>query len=378
MAFWNTLRIDHKSRIPLAAQLSQQLNWLILSGQIKTGDKLPPVRQLGQQLDISFLTVRAAYQQLERDGIVETRHGVGTTILPSDISTLGRKSRSLPSFTIGVIVPAYTEFYGPLLQGIHNASRSDPTLLFICDSHEDPTLTEYYLDQLIAKGVDGIILVAREIRDQEKLAYIIENAPLFPPIVFADIPTYPPPLILFDLEGGAYSAARHILDHGHSRVGIIIPPRSWKNVAEIYRGYERAFDAFGLSIHPEWVAEVPDFTLEFGYTSVQSVLNLENPPTAILAAGDLLAVGALRWIKERGLKVPDDIALIGFDDSKVSTLVEPQLTTVILPAYEMGEKAYSLLQNVINERISNEESFNETEILLETELIIRQSCGCKI
>ena len=98
---------------------------------------------------------------------------------------------------------------------------------------------------------------------------------------------------------------------------------------------------------------------------------MENPPTAILAAGDLLAAGALKAIKATGLRVPDDVALIGFDDSKLSTLVSPQLTTVFLPAYEMGEKAYNLLQKHIKG-----EKIREPEILLKTELVIRQSCGC--
>lgn len=369
MTVWDHLRLDATARTPLAAQLSQQIRLLVASNLLQPGDVLPSVRQLGARLGISFHTVRAAYQQLESEGLVSTRQGVGTTVLDVGMAALNRPGTASPSFTIGVIIPAYSDFYGPLLQGIHDGIRHDPTLLFICDSQENPNLAERYLDQLVAHGVDGIILVAREAGDRETFTH---NRRLIPPLVSVDIPAYPPPRLLFDLRGGAHAAADHILQHGHRRVGLICPPRTWSNVAEIVMGYETAFADYGLALSPDLVAEVPDFTLESGRMGMRQLLLADPPPSAVLAAGDLLAVGALREAKARGRRVPDDIALMGFDDGPLADLTEPPLTTVYLPTHEMGRQAYDALRRIMAGVVEPE----LVDHLLPSRLLIRQSCGC--
>jgi DNA-binding LacI/PurR family transcriptional regulator len=372
MSAWNYLRIDHNSQIPLATQLSQQLKRLIVSEAIEKDSKLPPVRQLGEQLGINFHTVRAAYQQLEAQGLATTRHGIGTVVLGAGKAIPSIRT-SAPTFAIGVVIPAFTDFYGPLLKGVQDAASDDPSLFFICDTREDADLAEYYLDQLIARDVDGIILVSREIRDRARAVTISQNRTSFPPVVFADIPTYPQPLVLFDLEGGAHMAAAHMLDHGHRRVGVITPPLEWQNNAEKFKGFGRAFSEAGVALNTESVAIVPDFTLESGHRGAQQLIDQKDggPITGILAASAKLAIGALKAIRERGLKVPDDIALIAADDQEIAALIEPPLTALRLPAYEMGVQSYLALRQLIEGQTPD-----RSAIRLGTDLIIRQSCGC--
>ena len=371
MSIINFLRVDPKSHIPLATQLSQQLKWLIASNKIPPGTKLPPVRQLGKHLNISFHTVNASYQQLEEDGLVSIRQGVGTTVLPKDMHTIGGISPGYPTFTIGIIIPGFVNFYHQLLRGIQDAAKEDPSLIFICDAQEDEKTAESYLDQLIARGVDGIIVVSIELPENTKSVLASRLNSGIPPIVFAENPGYPQPLVRFDLEQGGFMIAKHLIEHGHTRIGIIIPPIEWLNLDELYRGYQRAFEEAGLLFPEELVVHTPKFGLDMGYKGAQNLLALEQPPSAILPADDMMALGAMRAIKEKGLSIPEDIALVGFDDIQMASLVDPQLTTIRLPAYEMGEKAYTTLRSMIDGH-----AVDQSEVILGTELIVRQSCGC--
>lgn len=369
---WDRIQVDPGSAIPLATQVAQQLRWLIVGGSIAPDTKLPPVRQLGEQLGISFHTVRAAYQQLEAEGLVITRQGVGTSVLTPSIGMLARSGRSSTTFTIGVIIPSYTEFYGPLLRGLQAAGKDDPSLIFISDSNEDAKLAEAQFDQLIARGVDGIVPVSFWFHDENKVEYIREYASAFPPVVFADNPTYPPPRVLFDLKDAGFRAAEHMFGHGHRRVGVVTPPREWPNVREMYQGYTRGFEHSGGSIDENLVAEVENFGLEAGYSGAAALLGLEKPPTALLLPGDTLAAGALKAIQERGLKLPEDVALIAFNDSLLFELFDPPITSFVLPAREMGRAAYGLLQQALTG-----EDVSQSEVVLQGELVIRESCGCE-
>lgn len=367
MSQYRHLRVDRADAVPLASQLRDQLTWLIVSGEIGEHERLPSVRKLGEQLGISLHTVRAAYRHLEGDGLVSTRQGRGTTVLPRERHRLGRRQPHVRSFTIGVIIPAYVAFYGSLLDGIEAAARDEPSLVFVCNFRDDPQTVRKYVSQLLALGVDGTIVISGPL-PTEALGLDSEAGG---PIVFADWPTAPEPLVLFDLESAGFQAAEHLAEHDNERIGFITPPTVWSNVAPIYAGYERALKSAELVLDEGLVASIPDFGAESGYEGAARLVNRAQPPSAIFAASDTLAIGAMKAIKERGLRIPDDIALTGIDDIDMAAVVEPPLTTVSLPAYEMGSTAMRMLRRLIAG-----ESLEETRVVLETNLVVRQSCGC--
>ncbi len=138
-----------------------------------------------------------------------------------------------------------------------------------------------------------------------------------------------------------------------------------------YQGYVQALGAAGLKEHPEHIATAPAFTIPAGRDSTHQLLGISNPPTAIFAAGDVLAVGALQAIKERGLRIPEDVALIGYNDLDIANLVEPPLTTVAAPVRDLGATAMQMLQ-----RLVAGETVEERQITLPTKLVIRRTCGC--
>jgi DNA-binding LacI/PurR family transcriptional regulator len=130
-------------------------------------------------------------------------------------------------------------------------------------------------------------------------------------------------------------------------------------------------DSAGLSYEPEVVVTAPDFSIEAGYKSAAQLFLRNDPPGAIYAASDQLAIGAFQAIKDRGLSIPKDVAVVGYNDIEMAPFVDPPLTTATAPAYQMGSEAMRLLGRIVDGGIPNEIS-----IKLDTELMIRQSCGC--
>ena len=358
------IAVDAEAPLPLATQLRQQLTWLIASGQVKAGERLPPVREVAKYLGINRNTVRAAYQQLEADGLLTLRQGRGSVVLPQDVRRSRRQAATLPTFTVGVLVPSLNPFYTPFLQGIEETVRDAPWLLLVCYTHDEPQLARRYLDQLIAKQVDGLI-VATALPETEG------ECTGLPPVVHVDKPDVDGHVILLDSEGAGFLATRHLIEHGHRRIGLISGPLAWSNVRECYAGYERALRSAGLGVDGDCIAEAPTFTLEAGQQAARRLLELPNLPAAIFGAADLLAIGAMQAIEERGLRVPEDIAVVGYNNIDLAALVKPPLTTVSAPSYGMGAAAMTMLMALMAG-----DAPKRRRITLPTKLIVRRSCGC--
>ncbi len=366
------ISIDPEAALPLSAQVQQQIAWLIASGEVQEGDKLPPIRELARHLGINMHTVRAAYQKLEAVGLVASRRGVGTSVVAHDPSRLAQWAPDLPSFTIGVLIPGFNPFYVPFLRGVQEAARDARQLLFICEFHDNPVLARRYISQLSAKRVDGLILTSpRTLVAERRVAGGAEPEGM-PPVVYVDEPDAPDYAVLLDSEGAGYRATIHLLEHGHSRIGVITGPLSWRNLRECYLGYQRALSSAGLVVDSELVVEVPAFTTNWGYRAGGQLLDRADPPSAIFGAADILAIGAMQAIQARGQTIPDDVAVVGYNDIELAALVHPPLTTVSAPAYEMGVQAMTMLR-----RLHSGRAVKPKRLTLDTELVIRRSCGCK-
>jgi LacI family transcriptional regulator len=368
---FDLLRIDTNARIPIATQLTEQIAWLIASGHIQPGDHLPPLRLLSGRLGINIHTVRSAYQQLEADGLVSARRGTGTIVLTYDRERRALGMPDVPTFTIGVLIPGYNPFYTPYLKSIEESVRDAPILAFVGNTHNNAEEVSHYLNQLLVKNVDGIVITSFGPLNMWDLSSSTERTRAFPPIVFADIPGAPPPSVIFDSESGGYLAGTHLIEHGYRDIGVITCPITWSNVGHVYKGFLRAMEEHGLSLNPDNVATCHDFSTESGQTAANQLLDLRDTPRAIFASGDILAVGALQAIRERGLRVPEDIAIIGYDDSCMSEYMDPPITTIRLPSEEMGRCAISILRQLMwgKELVSD-------QIVLPVKLVVRRSCGC--
>ncbi len=358
--------MDPTAATPLATQLAQQLAWLIGSGQLAENDELPPVRQLADQLGINLHTVRAAYHQLSSDGLLSIRRGRRARVLKYDRTKARASAADIPSFSIGVIIPEFAPFYAPMLRGIEAAAADRPAMVFICNAHDDQKTALSYLDRLVARQVDGVIVAAA----------LLEPDVALPPagrpgVVFVDSPGSPGPSVEFDLEGSQFAAVRHLIEHSHQRIGYLTPPLRIPSVAPKHVGYQKALESASLRLDPELVIVVPDFEIRSGEAGANRLLDLADPPTAIAAASDGLALGAFHAITSRELRIPQDIALVGNDNIDMAAIIRPALTTVSLPTAEAGRLAVTMLEEIVD-GVQPDPS----RVLLQTELMVRESCGC--
>jgi DNA-binding LacI/PurR family transcriptional regulator len=365
----SSLSIDPRSDLGIAAQIRARIAVLIADGALAAGERLPPIRSLAAQLGVNVNTIRAGYAELERDGLVHTRHGVGTVVLAAPPARLPAGVRPLGVNTVAVLIGGLDPFYLALLRGIEDVAAEQGTLVLIADTRDSPPLAEAMIRRLIARGVAGFISVSvgglnEEPESREK------GAGRLPPIVYVDQPDRKGHVLLFDGHAAGYTATRHLREHGHNRVGIITAPRSWPNVYEVYTGYIDALQDTGHPLDPNLVADVEAFTIEAGRLGLARLLEQPQPPSAVFAAGEVLALGALQEARARQLNVPTQLALCGYTDSPTATLVQPPLTMVSIPTREIGMRAMQTLANLIQGKTPR-----PRRTTLPVELILRDSCG---
>jgi LacI family transcriptional regulator len=162
---------------------------------------------------------------------------------------------------------------------------------------------------------------------------------------------------------------RHLLGLGHRRIAAITGPSGWVATEDRRRGYHAALAAAGILPDPALEVE-SDFEIAGGADATAALLDLPDPPTAVFAFNDNLAIGAIQAARARGLRVPEDLSVVGFDDSEHATIVSPALTTVRQPLAEMGRTAVSLLT-----RLLERQRFETLHIELGTRLVVRESTG---
>jgi len=366
------VHVNSRLDTPIVVQLKEQLTWLIASGQIQAGECLPSIRHMAAHLAINLHTVRSAYQRLEEQGLVVTHHGAGTFVLPYDPHRLYHTSNQVPSHTVGVIIPSMENpLYTQFLRGVEQITRPEHTLMIICDAHDEPDEALLYFRKLSEKNVDGILIFSFSITDHLPDFSGDTRSYNLLPFVTVDWPEENGFNVLCDLEGGAYQAVSHLIRNGHQRIGLITFAMDIPSVNEIRSGYLAALAHAGRPVDLSLTTNVYGFGIQAGIEGARSLLRLPSPPSAIFAMSDMLALGALRAIHERGLRVPQDIALVGFNDIPIASMVDPPLTTVHQPAFEMGQVAMSLLRDLIAGRPPP-----ERQVRLPTSLVVRQSCGC--
>jgi DNA-binding LacI/PurR family transcriptional regulator len=313
-------------------------------------------------------TVRAAYQDLSSAGLVTSRPGAGTIVAAYDPERLASNLAGIPSFTIGVIVPSLEEFFTPMLEAIDDALEDSPTMVVVCNTREDPAKAAWFVDQLVARGTDGIILVGEP---HDPSGAPMSRVPALLPTVVVDWPTAPYPAVLFDMKGAGRQAAAHLIEHGHERIGVITPPTAPPSVADTHAGTQQALRDASLTLKPDYVAHVPDFSTPPGIDGAARLLALDPPPTAILALGDQLALGVLHTARSQGRTIPEDLALVSIGDISFAPYLDPPLTSVHQDAAAAGTAATQALLQLING-----ERPESTRLSLPTRLAIRRSCGC--
>jgi LacI family transcriptional regulator len=269
---------------------------------------------------------------------------------------------------LGVILPdLYGEFFSQVIRGLDTTTRQAGYHLLLSGSHADEAELSAALRAMRAR-VDGLILMSPEI-PAELLA---REVPPGTPAVLVNSACAADRFdtLTVDNIGGARAMVEHFVGFGHERIGLIGGDRSNHDARERLEGYREALREAGLEWREEWEQEA-DFTKSGGYEAALKLAALGERPTAVFAANDSMAVGALAGFQELGLRVPEDVAVGGFDDIPIARYVRPSLTSVHVDLFGLGERAVRLLLAAL-ERGPEEAPRHE---VVQTTLVIRRSCG---
>jgi DNA-binding LacI/PurR family transcriptional regulator len=271
---------------------------------------------------------------------------------------------------IGLIVPNLDNpLYVQYLRGVEQAARPARCLLLVCDAHDEPEEALLFFRMLAEKGVDGILVFSFALGERLPAEAHCGGGAI--PFVTVDWAGVAGCSVSCDFESGAHQAVRHLLATGRRRIGLIAYAFDVPAVRQMRAGYEQALAEAGLALDPTLVVPLGKFTMETGEQAARALLRLPEPPDAIFAMSDLMAIGALQAIRAAGLRIPEDIALVGSNDIPLAGLIDPPLTTLHQPAYEMGQAGMELLLELIGG--GSERRQEAQSLVLPVELVIRQS-----
>lgn len=272
--------------------------------------------------------------------------------------------------TIGVLLPdLYGEFFSEVIRGIDQTAQRHGHHLLVSSSHDDCPALEAALRSMRGR-VDGLIVMWPEMDAETAL----RNLPAGFPLVLLSAPLDPDGFDVITVANyeGAYAMVCHLLDLGHRRIGMIKGIEGNADAAERLRGYRAALVTAGLASAALEVAG--DFGEESGFHAAGELLRREDRPTAIFAANDTMAIGALSALRGAGLQVPDDVALAGFDDIPLARYLDPPLSSVHVDISALGERATLRLLDAVRDKDKHEHRA-ET---LPTTLVLRRSCGATV
>lgn len=258
------------------------------------------------------------------------------------VDVTARAFRTGQTYTIGLVVPTITNpYFAEVARAVTHDLWQHGFQTFLCDADADPTRERTFLEQLASRRVDGVLLI--HCGDAVELGRLAEHLDV--PTVFLDRAVPDQHAVETDNRLGGELAARHLIDLGHRRVGVLAGGHLVANIGERIEGFDRTFASMSVET-PEPPIVVGPQALELGYR-IDELLRHEPRPTAVFATNDIVAIGAWRTLVELGVRVPEDVSLIGFDDIEMSRLTVPALTTVAQDKPAIGREAAALLLSVI-------------------------------
>ena len=333
--------------------------------------KRASITDLAQQLNISVSTVsralngHSAISEATIKRVTALAKEIGYQ--PNNMASGLRRGRSN---MLGVVVPHIDgNFFSQVVKGIEAAASKAGYHVLICQSNEDVAHERENLETLMNAQVDGIMVslsrTTREFRHFEK----VRKRDI--PLVFFDriLEGYDVNAVVLDDRAGGYRATRHLLDQGYQRIAHVGGPQHL-NIYKLRRlGYEDALREYGLPVE-EALVVVGDMKMEDGQVAMRQLLALPQPPDAIFSSSDFAVAGALEVLSAQGLRVPQDLGLVGFSNELFSRLTTPNLTSIDQHCELMGRSATRLLLQIMEER---EQHFAPRHVVLQPELCVRAS-----
>ncbi|MED4280287.1 LacI family DNA-binding transcriptional regulator [Priestia megaterium] len=325
----------------------------------------PTIYDVAKEAGVSISTVSkvlnntGSIAEKTRKKVRDTMHQLDYQ--PSVVASVKKRIQ-----TIGLLIPNIANpFMAEIARGIENHVKKFGFSLMICSTDNDLKNEIEYISILKQKYIDGII-IATGLKEDKAIKELLK-ADIPVALLSRDVSSLAVDAVLVDDFLGGYEATKHLISLGHKRIAMITEDIRFPTIGARFEGYKRALEEAGLP-YDESLVSLNNTSLDEGKQSTRELLHLSIPPTAIFASTEFLAIGAIQGAREFKIKVPRDLSIIGFDDTVLSTICDPPLTTIAQPIHEMSKKVVELL-------IQEIEDSKETKqrIVLSPKLVVRAS-----
>jgi len=327
------------------------------------------IRNVADIAGVSVATVSRTLQQPERVS-PKTRARVTSAIEQTGYrpNLMAVKFRSGKTHSLVVLVPTVANlFFARVISGMQEAAAERGYALLLGNTLGNPTLEAEYVRMVQTSQADGVIQLRAHNPFEQLHASDSSLLPMVNACEVLESSLFP--TVTLDNQSAAKAMTEYLLSLGHKRIGLIKGPNSSPLTQDRLRGYQQALAAAGIPFKDELLFE-GDFTLQSGYDAATRMLENAHRPTALFCENDETAIGAIKALKQAGLRIPHDISVAGFDDIAFSAFTDPPLTTIAQPAEEFGHTSVSLLVDVLNGKIKK-----APRVILPYELVIRSSTG---
>ena len=336
-----------------------------------TDKKKLTLKDIGKALNLSVSTVSRAlkaHPDIAQETIdLVKKYAEDHHYVPNLLAINFRKNRT---FNIGLIVPELVHhFFSTVISGAISESNKQGYNILVSQSNDILRDEEKASRAMLNSSVDGLLIsISNETTTGEHLKEFLEEGKAV--VQFDKVSELlQTPMVVVDDFNGAYNAVNHLVEQGYQRIAHIRGRVDVKNACDRYEGYKKALEDAGLPMMDHLVKPCISITEEEGYQFAKEMMEGPNPPDAIFCITDVVAFGAMKYLKEKAISIPEEVGLVGFSNWMVSRVMSPQLTTVNQHGFQMGVEAAKLLL----EMIKNQDILHQETKILKTELIVRAS-----
>ena len=332
--------------------------------------KKPTIKDIARMADVSIATVSMVLNNKDASISPATKERVLQIIKEQNYisNKVARSMVTRRTKTIGLIIPDIANpFFPELARGAEDMASEAGYNIIFCNTDDDLDKEEKYIDMLTSKMVDGIVLT----QSAKRTGYIAGIDRTSIPIILIDRNAENHNIkgkVLVNNEVGAYQAVRHLIEKGYRKIVLITGESTTRTSLDRMLGYKKALKESGIAFNEEYIW-AGHFKSEWGEEAIRMILERRLPFDAVFCGNDLIAISVIKTLKNANFIIPDDVGVVGFDDIYMARMIDPELTTVRQPNYEMGYKAVELLVGVLEES----KQTGENDIILNTELIVRKS-----
>jgi LacI family transcriptional regulator len=334
----------------------------------KAASKTITIADIAKMANVSKATV--SYVINNKKGVsLDVRKKIQRIIKESNYkpNTMARALAGKHTNSVGLIIPDISDmFYANIIRGVEKASGKFGYFLNLFTTHANPEKEHEVFDFFTSSMADGVIVmtyfvgkeVTRKLR-QRKIPFVFLDFPYDDDIYSVSVDNF---------EGG-FKATNYLISLGHKKIAFLHGPEAARDSKARYRGYLKALEEHNIPFDKDLVLK-GDFLRQSGFKAAKKLIENKKMPTALFAANDQMALGAMSALKKEGYRIPEDISIIGFDNTEASSFSKPTLTTIMQPIFEMGSLAAKTLISLINGKTPEKKRY-----LLKTRLIERQSCS---